>query len=95
MKRAEEIGISVGTGLSRVRHRSDTYIDKKSRPKDEMPDWWISSNWVAPSSDSDDEEDEEDEVNYDDDNNNVHDHVRDNDRDDHDGNDHVTEITAA
>ena len=57
MKRADEIGISIGTGLSRVRHRSENFIDKKSKPKDDMPDWWISSNWVPPESSEEDEED--------------------------------------
>jgi hypothetical protein len=59
--RADEIGISIGTGLTRVRHRSDDYVDKKSKPTDEMPTWWISSNWVPSESESEDEEDDKDE----------------------------------
>jgi len=38
-----------------VRHRSDDVIDEKSKPSDEMPDWWISSSWVPLESDDDDE----------------------------------------
>jgi len=42
-----------------VRHRLSSFIDIKSKPKDDMPDWWISSNWVPPeSSDEDEDEDE-------------------------------------
>jgi hypothetical protein len=47
---AEEIGISLGTGLSRVRHRVNDFVDEKSRPKDNMSNWWISSNWTNPES---------------------------------------------
>ncbi|PKY60115.1 hypothetical protein RhiirA4_483439 [Rhizophagus irregularis] len=54
--RADEIGISTGTGLTRIRHRSDAYIDNKSKPNDKMPRWWISSAWVL-SSESDDDDD--------------------------------------
>lgn len=63
MYRAEEIGISLGTGLSRVRHRVDNYTDK-SRPKDNMPDWWISSTWTSPPV-SDDDDDDNDDVDID------------------------------
>jgi hypothetical protein len=70
LKRADEIGISIGTGLSHVRHRSENFIDKKSKPKDDMPDWWISSNWVPPESSEEDEED-----------NSLSDHNNDNDND--------------
>ena len=59
MNRAEEIGISLGTGLSRVRYRSDDNIDSKSRPEREMPDWWISSAWVPPPESDDDNENDE------------------------------------
>ena len=56
-------------GLSRVRHQSEKYIDLKSRPKDNMPDWWISSNWIdLPESDED--EDEDNDENDDNNNNN-------------------------
>ena len=57
MKCADEIGISIGMGLSCVQHRSENLIDKKSKPKDDMPDWWISSNWVPPESSEEDEGD--------------------------------------
>ena len=58
---AEEIGISLGTGLSRVRHRVNDFVDEKSRPKDNMPNWWISSNWTNPeSADEDDDDDNND-----------------------------------
>ena len=43
--------------LSRVRYCSENLIDKKSKPKDDMPDWWIFSNWVSPESSEEDEED--------------------------------------
>lgn len=54
---AERIGESIGTGLSRQRHRSKNNIDKKSKPKDNMPDWWISARWVPSDSDSSDDDD--------------------------------------
>ena len=57
MKRADEIRISIGMGLLRVRHRLENLIDKKSKPKDDMPNWWISSNWVPPESSEEDEGD--------------------------------------
>ena len=44
-------------GLSCVQHRSENLIDKKSKPKDDMPDWWIFSNWVPPESSEEDEGD--------------------------------------
>jgi hypothetical protein len=53
---AEEIGTSLGTGLSRVRHRVNDFVDEKSRPKDNMPEWWISSTWTNPESDEDDDD---------------------------------------
>lgn len=56
---AEEIGISLGTGLSRVRHRVNDFVDEKSRPKDNMPNWWISSNWTNPESTDEDDDDEQ------------------------------------
>ena len=54
----------LGTGLSRMRHHLDD-IDKKSKPKDDMPDWWISSNWI----DSDDDDTSDDDTSDDDTNN--------------------------
>ncbi|CAG8771275.1 325_t:CDS:1, partial [Rhizophagus irregularis] len=58
LHRSEEIGISIGSGLSRPRYRSDENFDKKSKPKENIPSWWISSSWVAQESDEDgDEED--------------------------------------
>jgi hypothetical protein len=52
---AEEIGTSLGTGLSRVRHRVNDFVDEKSRPKDNMPEWWISSTWTNPPESDEDE----------------------------------------
>jgi len=71
MHRADEIGVSLGTGLNRLRYRLDDDIDNKCRPGLEMPDWWISSSWVSPL-ESDDDNDENDEAGdgYDDSNNN-------------------------
>ena len=58
---AEEIGISLGTGLSRVWHCVNDFVDEKSQPKDNMPNWWISSNWTNPeSADEDDDDDNND-----------------------------------
>lgn len=59
LHRAEEIAISIGTGLTRIRHRSDEYSDN-SRPKNNIPDWWISSNWVSPPESDDDEDNDGD-----------------------------------
>ena len=75
MKRADEIEISIGMGLSRVRYRLENLIDKKSKPKDDMPDWWISSNWVLLESSEEDEgdnllSDNNNDNDYDNDNNN-------------------------
>ena len=44
-------------GLLRVWHRSENLIDKKSKPKDDMPNWWIFSNWVPLESSEENEED--------------------------------------
>lgn len=63
MIRAEEIGISLGTGLTRVRHRLDNDIDTKSKPGEEMPGWWISSTWEPPP-ESDDDDDDDDGANF-------------------------------
>ena len=65
--------INVGTGLTRIRHRSDNYIDRKNKPKDNVPVWWISASWVS-------SESEEDEDNVD--NDGDHDE---NDKNDNDG----------
>jgi len=57
--RAEEIGISIGMGLTRIRNHSDAYVDNKSKPDyEKMPDWWISSTWIQPESDDKEDEDE-------------------------------------
>jgi hypothetical protein len=76
--RADEIGVSTGTGLTRIRHRSYAYTDNKSKPKDHMPRWWISSTWIPPESDDEDDNGDDD----DDDNNDI---INDehNDRDDY------------
>ena len=82
MFRAEEIGISIGTGLNRTRHRSDEIVDK-SKPKEDTPSWWISSTWVPQESDEDKDSD--------DDNNDHHDNNNHHDNDGNDGshdNDH-------
>ena len=56
----EEIGISLGTGLSRVRHRVNDFVDEKADQKI-TPNWWISSNWTNPeSADEDDDDDNND-----------------------------------
>ncbi|GBB91773.1 hypothetical protein RclHR1_19140007 [Rhizophagus clarus] len=61
---AEEIGISIRTGLSRKCYRSDNIVDNKSKPNEDMLGWWISSRWVAQESDEDDDdEDDNDELN--------------------------------
>jgi len=44
--------------LTRIRHRSNVYIDKKDKPKDNISVWWISADWV--SSESEEDEDNED-----------------------------------
>ncbi|GES74309.1 hypothetical protein GLOIN_2v1477808 [Rhizophagus clarus] len=66
--RADEIGVSIGTGLSRKRYHLDD-IDKKSRPTQDMANWWISSRWIEPESDDDDDDEDNDGDNNDDDNN--------------------------
>ncbi|GBB91280.1 hypothetical protein RclHR1_18470003 [Rhizophagus clarus] len=64
LSRAKEIRISIRTGLSRKRYRSDDIVDNKSKPNEDMPGWWISSRWVAQESDEDDDdEDDNDELN--------------------------------
>ncbi|CAB5374775.1 unnamed protein product [Rhizophagus irregularis] len=78
LHRAEEIGISIKTGLSRTRYRSDNNVDKKSEPNESMSSWWISSTWAAQESD----DDEEEEDNNNDDNN------EDNNDDNHNDNHH-------
>ena len=79
MARSDEIGTSIGTGLSRTRHRLEDCIDNKSKPKSDMPNWWISSTWVPPDDDDDDEDDDDDDKNDD--------NGGDNDKDDNDKND--------
>ena len=58
LSQVDEIGTSIRTGLSRVRHRLSGLIDNKSRPNSKMPNWQIFSNWVAPDDDEDDEDDD-------------------------------------
>ena len=86
MKHAESIGENIGTGLSRVRYRLENNFDK-SKPNDDMPDWWISARWVPSESDEEDDEGEgggegegegEGELNIMDDNNNNDDRHNDN-----------------
>jgi len=49
-------------------------------PKNDIPDWWISSKWVPPESESDKDEDNEDnEDNGNDNNNNNNNHHNDHD----------------
>ena len=40
-----------------MRHRLDDVIDKKNKPSDEIPDWWISSSWI-PTEESDEDDDD-------------------------------------
>ena len=78
MARSDEIGTSIGTGLSRIRHRLEDCIDNKSKPKSDMPNWWISSTWVPPDDDNDNDNDDDDKND---------DNGGDNDKDDNDKND--------
>ncbi|PKY31863.1 hypothetical protein RhiirB3_449681 [Rhizophagus irregularis] len=86
--RANEIGISTGIGLTRVRYRSNAYIDNKSKSNDKMPRWWISSAWV-PSSESDNDDINNDIINDDE-------HNRDDDynSDDDDDNNNANAVVA-
>jgi hypothetical protein len=86
LKHAESIGENIGTGLSRVRYRLENNFDK-SKPNDDMPDWWISARWVPSESDEEDDEGKgegegegecEGELNIMDDNNNNDDRHNDN-----------------
>ena len=86
MKHAESIGENIGTGLSRIRYRLENNFDK-SKPNDDMPDWWISARWVPSESDEEDDKGEgegegegkgEGELNIMDDNNNNDDRHNDN-----------------
>ena len=82
MKHAESIGENIGTGLSRVRYRLENNFDK-SKPNDDMPDWWISARWIPSESDEEDDKGEgegegEGELNIMDDNNNNDDRHNDN-----------------
>ena len=77
MKHAES---NIGTGLSRVRYGLENNFDK-SKPNDDMPDWWISARWVPSESDEEDDKGEgegEGELNIMDDNNNNDDRHNDN-----------------
>ncbi|CAB4396219.1 unnamed protein product [Rhizophagus irregularis] len=92
LHRAEEIGISIRTGLSRTRYHSDNNVDKKSEPNESMSSWWISSTWAAQESDDDEEEednnnDDNNEDNNDDNHDDNHDDNNDDDNNDADNND--------
>ena len=65
LNKAEETGQKIGKGLTRVRHRSNYLNDSRSRPTEQMPNWWISSGWFPPESseDDDDNEGEDDLIN--------------------------------
>jgi hypothetical protein len=63
LARSDEIGTSIGTGLSRIRHRLEDCIDNKSKPKSDMPKWWISSTWVPPDDDDDDDDNDKNDEN--------------------------------
>ena len=45
MHRSEEVGKKIGTGLSRIRWRDENFVDEKSEPPANIPEWWISNNW--------------------------------------------------
>ncbi|CAB5392204.1 unnamed protein product [Rhizophagus irregularis] len=84
LHRAEEIGISIETGLSCTRYRSDNNVDKKSEPNESISSWWISSTWAA--QESDDDEEEEDNNNDDNNKDNNDDNYDDNHDDNYDDN---------
>jgi hypothetical protein len=85
---ANKIGVSTGTGLTQIRPHSYAYTDNKSKPKDHMPKWWISSIWIPSKSDdendNDDKDDNGDEDGNDDEDNNG-------DDDDNDNNDIIND----
>lgn len=77
-----------------MRHRSDNVIDKKSKPSDEMPDWWISSRWV-PLEESDEENvDDEEFIDITDRDNNNDRNDNNNDNDNNDNNNASSTITV-
>ncbi|GBB94797.1 hypothetical protein RclHR1_24130002 [Rhizophagus clarus] len=41
LSQAEEIGISIRTGLSCKHYHTDDIVDNKSKPNEDMPGWWI------------------------------------------------------
>ncbi|GBB87607.1 hypothetical protein RclHR1_14080004 [Rhizophagus clarus] len=85
--RADEIRVSIRTGLSCKHYRLDD-VNKKSRPTQDMVNWWISSRWIEPESDDDDDDDEDNNGdNNDDDNNNNDDNNDDNNNGNGDNND--------
>ncbi|RHZ48354.1 hypothetical protein Glove_552g2 [Diversispora epigaea] len=45
LHRSEEVGKKIGTGLSRIRWRDENFVDEKSEPPTNIPEWWISNNW--------------------------------------------------
>ena len=57
LRYAETIGENIGTGLNQIRYRLDA-IDKKSRPNNDMPEWWISARWKPSDSEKDENEEE-------------------------------------
>ena len=60
------IGRPIFDGLTcvmRVRHRSDYLNDSRSRPTEQMLNWWISSEWFPPELSEDDNEGEDDLIN--------------------------------
>jgi serine/threonine-protein kinase RIM15 len=69
-----------------VRHRSDNIVDKKSKPSDEMPDWWISSSWVPLEESDNDDDDDDDELFIDIINRNNNDNRNNDNNDDNDNN---------
>ncbi|CAB5190276.1 unnamed protein product [Rhizophagus irregularis] len=87
LHRSEEIGISIGSGLSRPRYRSDENFDKKSKPKENIPSWWISSSWVIQESDEDGDEEDNSNDNNNDDNNDEDKNNASNDKNDNNVND--------
>jgi hypothetical protein len=79
LHKSEETGEKIGLSLSRPRHR-DLLVDRKSKPKSDMPDWWISAGWRSDEEEEDEEERETNSEDDDDDNNN-----NDNNNDNEDG----------
>ena len=85
LKRAEEIGESIGTGLTRKRYPSEK--NDKSKPKEDMPDWWISSSWVPLESDDDDDDNDRVDGDREIDDDEFYDDIIDDDNDNNDNDD--------